>query len=355
MLRRLIKISSFFVILLALFLLLGACGGGGSGGQGGGNKETYDIYLSNNFLGNDYRVQMTKTAEAALKHPPLEGRAKLEIVNAETTVPAQIASLNQIVQRTPDAILIDAGSPDALNPTIERACDQNIVVVSFDQTVTAECAYKVHTDFQASAQSGAEWLVETLDGGGNVLVDQGLPGAPISQTILDGFDEVLQKNPDVKVTGKYTGEYALGPEQQGVASLLASSQKVDGVLTQGYCTGAMEALKGAGRDRVPMYCQAYNGTLTACDKEGQDCFLTSNPAWLSAEAMKLAVAILDGDEPENKDIVVESPCFTTNEVTPKGLECDKVKVGTNAFPDLAPGLTLPVSPKWTKIQPSEVD
>ena len=41
----------------------------------------------------------------------------------------------------PDAILVDAASDAALNPTIKKACDAGIVVISFDQVVTEPCAY----------------------------------------------------------------------------------------------------------------------------------------------------------------------------------------------------------------------
>ena len=57
---------------------------------------------------------------------------------------------------------------------------------------------------------------------------------------------MLKKYPDIEVIGNYNGEYALGPEQAGVASLLAAHPDVDGILTQGYGTGAMKALTDAG-------------------------------------------------------------------------------------------------------------
>ncbi len=88
--------------------------------------EPYDIVLSNDSLGNDWRVQMPNPAEAAVELEPLAGRVNLDIVNSETTVPAQIASLSNIISDEPDAILVDASSPDALNPTLQRACEQDI-------------------------------------------------------------------------------------------------------------------------------------------------------------------------------------------------------------------------------------
>src|SRR6476646_9355287 len=113
---------------------------------GAADGKTYKITLSNNFVGNDWRQQMLRSADVAVKKPPLAGRVELTIQNVENTTEAQIASLNNIIRSHPDAIVVDAGSGVGLNPTIEKACAAGIVVVSFDQVVTADCAYKLSSD-----------------------------------------------------------------------------------------------------------------------------------------------------------------------------------------------------------------
>ena len=85
-------------------------------------SSPYTIYLSNNYLGNTWRVQMEKSAEAAAALAPFKGKVVLHVENAAQTVPAQITSLDAIIAKHPSAILIDASSPTALNPTIATAC-----------------------------------------------------------------------------------------------------------------------------------------------------------------------------------------------------------------------------------------
>ena len=63
--------------------------------------------------------------------PPRVGVLKVEVV--ETAIQAQINSLNNIIREKPDAILIDAGSGEALNPVVQKACAAGILVISFDQ------------------------------------------------------------------------------------------------------------------------------------------------------------------------------------------------------------------------------
>ncbi len=68
--------------------------------------------------------------------------------------------------------------------------------------------------------------------------------------------------PGIEIVGWYTSNYALGDEQAGVASLLAANPQIDGILTAGYGTGAIQALKDAGRPLVPIVMFAYNGSAT---------------------------------------------------------------------------------------------
>ena len=195
---------------------------------------------------------MERVAKVSVDKGPLKGRVDLKIENVENTVQAQINSLNNIIRQKPDAILVDAGSDRALNPTIKKACDAGIVVISFDQVVTEPCAFAVASDWDRIPAVHCRMDGQATHGKGNVIVDRGLAGAPISAQLQGGYEKVLDKYPDIKVVGYYNGEYALGPEQSGVAALLAANPQVDGILTQGYGSGAIQALKDAGRPVVPV-------------------------------------------------------------------------------------------------------
>jgi ribose transport system substrate-binding protein len=320
----------------------------------------YVIYLSNNFVGNDWRQQMERVAQVAVGKAPLIGKVDLRVENAEGTVEAQINSLNNIIRAKPNAIVIDASSADGLNPTIQKACDAGIVVVSFDQTVTAPCAYKMHTDFDVMANNQAEWIAAELGGKGKVLMDDGLAGTPISEQFAKDFSEIFKKYPGIEVVGHFNGNYAPGPEQQGVASLLAAHPQVDAILTQAYGTGAMKALQNAGRPLVPIVAAAFNGTGVACVQANAKCWLGANPPSLSAEAIKLAMDVLDGHPPANassdKTVLFNSPGLTTDPIDVKyapNSTAVKIELGKTVFADLAPGLSLPISPDWVTITPQE--
>lgn len=341
------------IVLVAIAISLAACTS-----QSRSGEKKYSIYISNNFVGNDWRQQMLKSAQIAVTKPPLLGRVDLKIENAEQTTQAQINSLNNIIRTHPDAILIDLSSATALNPTIEKACKAGIVVITFDQITTDDCAYGIETDWKKGADLEAEWMVTKLGGKGKVLVDRGLAGAPVSVSLVQGYEDYLKKFPGIEIVGYFNGDYSLGPEQAGVANLLAAHSEVDGVLVQGYGAGAIKAMQDAGRKIVPITGSACNLSAVRCAQTpGASCFLASNPPYLSAEAIKLAVAVLDGKSQPEKHIFVSSPFLTTDPIQSKlypGVVMEKIEIGKNAFPDRSPGLFLPFSPDWMEIKPQEL-
>ncbi len=86
------------------------------------------------------------------------------------------------------------------------------------------------------------------------------------------------------------------------------------------------------------------------------CILGPNPPYLSADALRLAVEVLDGKAPASKTVLVETPLLTTDPVEAAYVGAskpEKIEVGKTAFPDLPPGLSLPVTPDWVQITPAE--
>jgi ribose transport system substrate-binding protein len=133
---------------------------------------------------------------------------------------------------------------------------------------------------------------------------------------------------------------------------------VNGIFTQGYGSGALKALKQAGHAPVPVTGFSYNSSAVDCAKiEGAKCILGANPAYLSSEAIKLAVETLDGkraNKPSN--VLLYTPFLTTNPTAISGYgfsKQSKIVLNKTAFANLAPGLTLPVSPAWVNITPQE--
>ena len=311
----------------------------------------YKIVLSNNFLGNDWRPEMERVATLTSNLPPFKGKIQFSIQNAGSTTSDQIASLNDIIEGKPAAILVDASSAAALNPTLARACAAGIVVVSFDNPVTAPCAYKVSQSMQNGMLVVGQWMNYALKGAGSIFVDRGLPGSSEANIIEDAFLQGLKiGGTHIKVANYYTGQFAEGPEQQGISADLVGDKSVTGVMTQGYCKPAFTAFKDDGVSALPAAtCFGYNGELLACAQDHAKCaILTGSPVVVQI-ALKLALDVLDGSSKPSTATTVPVPMLLYTSGTPGfkptqnpgNLGIDPIVVGKNCYPSLAPGLALP--------------
>ncbi|HEX5923166.1 MAG TPA: substrate-binding domain-containing protein [Baekduia sp.] len=339
--------------IAAASLAVAGCGSSDDSSSGSGGtataattkpdaKKKYTVYLSNSFIGNDFRVLMEKETAIAAVKGPLAGRVDLKIANADSSVTSQIASLNQIIQQKPDAILLDAASATALNPVVARACAAGIKVVSFDETVTAPCAWKVGVDVNLIGKAWANWFIKSVGPKAEIFDDLGLPGHGLSEVFNGYLKAAIKENPGVKIVCTFQSKYALGPEQDGVAKCLGAHPKVDGIYALGYAAGAMKALKAAGHPQVPVTGGGYNIAAITCYNLKGSCLLGSYPPSIGAVALQNTVKILDGEDLP-KDLTTPFPFFQQGgaDTTVPGEKVTPLKVGENVFPDLPGGTTIP--------------
>jgi ribose transport system substrate-binding protein len=274
-------------------------------------SSPYTIDLSNNYIGNTFRLQMEAEAKVAAGMAPFKGVVKVHVVTSQNTVQAQIEDLESMVAQKPDAIIIDAGSATGLNGVISQACAAGIVVVSFDQQVTAPCAWKIGTDFASIEAELATWLVAVLHDKGQIAVDRGLPGTPIADEMLSTEQAVFKKYPGIDIVGEFNGDYAAGPEQEGVAAILASHPNLAGATGDGW--GALPAFLAAGKKNGAVISWGPAEALSTCAQNHTkhaaiNCIIGTNGPDLSVLAMQLAVNVLQ------KHVAGKARFFSTNEI-----------------------------------------
>jgi ribose transport system substrate-binding protein len=292
--------------------------------------KDYRIAVSNSYIGNEWRVEMINFMNAyAAKN--LKGKVTLTVNNSGTDPQKQIAVLADMISDKVDAILVNPGSDTALNPIIEEACNQGILVIAFDQPVTAPCAYVVAVDFTEIGRIHAQWLADTLGGKGNVIINRGVSGFPADTNMNAGMRGVLDKYPDIKIVGEVYGKWDNAVSQQELTKVLTAQPSVDGILNQYGTYGALQALINLNRPLVAMSGQGENGWRIAMadyKDKGLKGVSAGDPAVIGAYALKIAYEILSGNAPKDKLVAVPVPTATTADL----------KAGVNYFPDLSPTL-----------------
>lgn len=287
----------------------------------------YTIALSNSYIGNTWRVEMENEFKAACLMPPFKSLVKCSVFNSNNTVSTQIQQMDDLISSRVDAILIDAASPTGLNGVIAQACRAGILVISYDNVVTAPCALKVNTDQFKFGQQLAQFLANALHGKGNVIMVTGVAGTHVDEQRNAGAEAVWKAHPGIKVVARYTGLWASDVAQRNTAAQLTSTGKIDAVWCQGGTDGVIKALLAAHRPfPIPVAGEAENGfrqDMLRYKSKGFKALSIGQPPFLVLVSLQLGLEVLHGKHAKS-NITIPFPSVTT----------DTVKEGETTFKNL---------------------
>ena len=351
--------------LLSAGAALAACGGTSSSSSGSGTSASnakattgsghVSAVLINGYLANTWRPVMIRSAQLLVQRPPLNGQiSNLKVIETDNSAQSQNAALNNVLLNPPKLVLIDASSPTGSNQTIQRVCKAGVTVVSFDNPVSAPCAWKILVNFQQLGVAYAKWMATVLHGHGLVFLDRGLAGTSTSANFTTAALNVLKDYPGITVKSYYSN-FEAGAEQSGVANLVSSNPHVAGIISFAYGAPAEAALQHAGVAPVPLTTFSYNQGMIWCNTHKVPCLLGSSPAYISGEAMRLGVSIVNGQRTGSPTTVFyPSPFFLSGTSVQPQTTGTVLPVSKYVQPTLNPGITIPLSPPWANLTASEV-
>ncbi len=265
--------------------------------------EGYVVALCNYSIGNSWRAQMEQEFVAEAEKRKADGVvSEYYITNSNEDINKQISDMQDLITKKVDAIVITAASPTALAPVVEEATEAGIKVVSFDNVVeTEEQVATVGIDEKEFGRIGAEWLVDKLDGKGKIVVLNGIAGTATDSLRWGGAEEVFKQYPDIEILGSANASWDYAQGKAAMESMLSAYPEIDGVWSQGgaMTQGAIDAFIAAGRDLVPMTSEGNNGAIRAWIEnkdKGLSCIAPSNPTYTSAEALRVVVKALNGED-----------------------------------------------------------
>ena len=313
------------ILVAAMAMAVAACGGGdddtasGGSGAGSGQSGNFVIGVSNTLAGNGWREQMICSVKAQAL---ASGKVSKVIAISKNGGPTeQIQDLQNLISQGANAIIVNPSDREKLNPVIQQATQKKIVVVAVDQAVSEPTAYVATNDQVAYGRLGAEWLAEKLGGKGNVLYMRGIDGVPADSDRDKGFQEVMSKNPGIKVKEVFTGwDFTKGGD---IAVQELTSGDYDGVWTSGIDYTVVNAFKTVGKDPVPVV-GADNNQFIQQLLDGSPGAAVTNPAVIGGVGTALALDVLQGK-------TVKHETLLTPEVW--DAEEDKATLEANSFPD----------------------
>lgn len=174
------------------------------------------------------------------------------VLSADDKLEKQISDVEDLIQKKIDVLLINATQAGA-QAVIEKAGKANIKVVTLQRQIPSPLVSShIGTDNVVIGRVGAEWIASKLEGNGNVVVLEGIPGAASSEDRKKGAAEVFPNYPGLKIVAQQTAEYDRAKALHVMENILQAQPEIDAV----YCfndemaMGALSAVKAAKRSGI---------------------------------------------------------------------------------------------------------
>jgi ribose transport system substrate-binding protein len=288
--------------------------------------KKFTIGISNSFISSEYRTQMIDELKAVNAEYMAKGITNdLVIESKDTDVAGQIQQLQNLMAKGVDAILVNPGDVNGLNATLEEAVAKGIIVISVDQALNAQGVYDVGIDQYLWAKTSADWLAKKLNGTGNIVEIEGVPGHPANVLRMSAVDDVFKNYPNIKVVGKQTGNWDEATGQQVMSNFLASFPNLDGYWTQdGMAIGSFQAVLAANPAKFPVvvgegrcqFLQLWSQRLQT--DPNFETIAVANPPGVSPTGLRIAVNMLMGKKVDtsklvNNQFVIPIPVIVTKD------------------------------------------
>jgi ribose transport system substrate-binding protein len=225
--------------------------------------------------------------------------SELLYADANGSADVQVPQVEDLLAQDPDVLILVPMGRAALSAPVERAMAQGVPVVLCASGVeTDNFVTEVGTNLYESGQVLAEWLVEQLEGEGNIVQMNGIAGVDTAEIMAQGATAVWAENPDINVLDVQYGNWSTAEAKQLMEQWIAQhGEDIDGIWSGGaqMSQGIISAYLDAGLPVPPIgggeYAQGFLRLVAENDIQFQ--------AWQYPNAMVIlcidaAIQILAG-------------------------------------------------------------
>lgn len=260
-------------------------------------------------VGNSWIVQMLEeTKYEAGKHKEI---SELIVSDAQWNPAKQVADLEDMLTKNPDAIIVYPVTPTSLSAIVDKIAARGIPVISAGPIEgTDKVATILTIGREAFGRVGGEFLVHQLKGKGTVWMIRGVPGVAEEKYRYEGAVSAF-KGTDITIGAEVYGDWSYAKGKQVCENLVLSGKPVDGIWFSGaeMTKGCIEVFQEFKKPLVPMTGEGNNGFLRVWKKSGVKAIVPVYPATIGEAQIRAAMDLLQGKE-LYKDYVSELPPIT---------------------------------------------
>jgi ribose transport system substrate-binding protein len=271
----------------------------------------YELCFSNTDVGNPWRqVGWTTMQEEVALHPEIE---TFTVRDAGGSEEKQIADIAELVDSgSCDVLIVSPASTAALTPAIEDACT-SLPVIVFDRGVETDCPVTfIHPAggylFGADA---AEFLVDNVEPGGNIVALRILPGVDVLETRWVAGQIIMEEAGLNILAAEFTDGDA-AKVKSILQDLIDRGEQIDGVWMDAGATSvaAIEAFEENGLDVPPITGEDQQDFLIKWQEEDLTAVAPTYPTYQWRTPILASLMLLNGEQLPGGEWLLPQPVIT---------------------------------------------
>lgn len=267
---------------------------------------------SESYQGNPWRVALTNEIKRLVDVYKKAGKVSdWELSDSNGDTSRQIAQIRAFIDKKCSIITAVAGSATGLNDAIEASYKAGIPFVTISSSVTSRYAINVDSNYSRWGYEMAEAIVKSLGGKGNVIMVEGIAGAPIVALERAGAEKAF-KGTDIKEVRSVNGNWTANVTKTVILQALATTpQKIDAVWTTGSESRVIAEAFAEAKRPQPLITGSISGDALGYWKAHPDGYRFDGhavlPGWNAQALFRVAVRLLEGEQPKLATLLIPIP------------------------------------------------
>lgn len=286
--KKIISILTVFVLSLGVLT-------GCSSSKGSSDSKKIGLIVST--LSNPFFVDLKEGAESKAKELGYE----LIVLDSQDDPAKEVSNMEDLTTKGVSLILLNPVDSDAATASVTIANGSSIPIVTLDRNANGgNVVSHIASDNVAGGKMAGEFLVEQLNGEGNIVELEGIAGSSAARDRGQGFSDGI-KNSNLNVVSKQTADFDRTKGLSVMENILQGNKDIKAVFAQNdeMALGAQKALEAANmKDVLIVGFDATDDAVEAVKQGKMAATVAQQPDLIGSLGIETADKVIKGESVE---------------------------------------------------------